>query len=124
MSFNSSNRARLLLSKKFLHLLADKVLITRQELRTEVNQNKQAENIALSAIWALSDNNHKAKVAFSDTGITKLLTEESHRREVENELKNNQMNQEHRVRFLDDKENSKPQLDKSMLKEVLCILNR
>ena len=119
--FNSVNRTRLLLSKKFLNLLAKKVVVTKQDLNI-TNHTKQAENIALSAIWALSANNHKAKVAFSEAGITNLLNEESHRREIEKELKNRQMNLKSKVRFLEDKENIEALQSTSMLKEVLNIL--
>jgi len=119
--FNSVNRTRLLLSKKFLNLLAKKVVVTKQDLNI-TNHTKQAENIALSAIWALSANNHKAKVAFSEAGITNLLNEESHRREIEKELKNKQINLKSKVRFLEDKENIEALQSTSMLKEVLNIL--
>ena len=121
ISFNQSNRSRLLLSKKYLRILADKVL-TRQELKRNSNDNKQEETIALSAIWALTANNHKAKVAFTNGGITKLLMEESHRREVENELKTKELRQKSKVTFLDDKKNVGSGQN-TMLKEVLCILN-
>jgi hypothetical protein len=123
VSFNSSNRARLILSKKFLRLLADKVLITKQDQSSKSEDNKQAENIALSAVWALSANNHKAKVAFSDAGITKLLTDEYNRREVESDQRITQGNKKHKVRFVDENENIEFQQSTSMLKEVLCILN-
>ena len=120
VSFNQTNRTRLLLSKKFLRLLAEKVL-TRSEQTRNSNENKQEEDIALSAIWSLAANNHKGKVAFANAGITKLLKEESHRRELETELKAKERKTGTRVTFLDEKENqeSKPN---SMLKEVLCIL--
>ena len=122
VSFNSANRARLLLSKKFMQLLAEKVLTTKQEHNHITQEKKQAENIALSAIWAMSANNHKAKMAFSDSGVTKLLTEESHRREVEKEINIKRINQKNFVRFLD--EDTTEMLDNtSMLKEVLSILH-
>ena len=101
--------------------MADKVL-TSQGSKSNLKDNKQEENIALSAIWTLTANNHKAKVAFSNAGITKLLTEESHRREVENEIRTKNLRQKSKVTFLDEKENLESGPN-TMLNEVLCILN-
>ena len=120
VSFNQTNRTRLLLSKKYLRLLAEKV-ITRSDQTRNSNENKQEENIALSAIWSLAANNHKGKVVFANAGITKLLKEESHRRELETELKAKERKTATRVTFLDEKENLES-MPNSMLKEVLCIL--
>ena len=61
-------------------------------------------------------------MAFSEAGITNLLNEESHRREIEKELKNKQMNIKSKVRLLEDKENIEALQSTSMLKEVLNIL--
>ena len=121
ISFNPLNRTRLLLSKKFLRSLAEKVL-SRPEQKKNLEDVNQEENIALSAIWALVANNHKGKVAFANAGITKLLKEEAHRREVECELKAaKETRQTNKVTFYDDTENLKSGAN-NMLKEVLHIL--
>lgn len=70
VSFHPNGRVKLLNDKSFLFLI--KQLIGQ----------KQLEEIALSIVWALAHNNHRAKMVFLDAGITKTIREECHRREL------------------------------------------
>lgn len=73
MAFYPNGRVKVLLYKNVLSTLARLVDFTETE--------PEMSNIVLSLIWALAHNN-RAKVVLQQSGVTKRVREEVHRREM------------------------------------------
>ena len=74
VAFYPNGRVKVLLDKNVLSTLARLVDLTETE--------PEMSNIVLSLIWALAHNNHRAKVVLQQSGVTKRVREEVHRREM------------------------------------------
>ena len=74
VAFYPNGRVKVLLDKNVLSTLARLVDFTETE--------PEMSNIVLSLIWALAHNNHRAKVVLQQSGVTKRVREEVHRREM------------------------------------------
>jgi hypothetical protein len=73
VAFHPNGRVKILLDKNVLSLL-ENVLATTNDVTTET--------IVLSLVWALAHNNHRAKIVLQQSGVTKRVREERHRREM------------------------------------------
>jgi hypothetical protein len=73
VAFHPNGRVKILLDKNVLSLL-ENVLGTTNDVTTET--------IVLSLVWALAHNNHRAKIVLQQSGVTKRVREECHRREM------------------------------------------
>ena len=74
VAFHQNGRVKILLDKNVLTTLGRLVDVTENE--------PELSNIVLSLIWALGHNNHRAKVVLQQSGVTKRVREEVHRREM------------------------------------------
>jgi hypothetical protein len=85
VGFHPNGRVQLLLDKNVLSLLANLV---------GVSSSEPVEKIVLSLIWSLGHNNHRAKIVLEESGITKRVREEWHRRELKRRISSGAKNEE------------------------------